>query len=93
MYFLQYNLLSIRSSDIDRYSFSSDDPTGYDSSSVKSFSTVSTSNQSPSREADDDRDSWTEKQSKKSENSKELSDDDEYLGCEPLSENCVEAYV
>ena len=72
----------------------------YDSSSVKSDSAPSTPIQPNSRK-EEDSDLWTRDRSHKTEKPKELwpdcpqkldkSDDEEFLGCESLNENCVKA--
>lgn len=85
----------------EQYSLSSEVCSSYDSSSVKSDSTPSTPTQSSSRKTEDGGGIWTRNRDHKTDKSKELwpncpqksdkSDDEEYLECESLNENCVEA--
>jgi hypothetical protein len=91
------------SANFDQYSLSSEEPSSYDSSSVRSDSAPSTPkaprNTAESEEGNEQQ--WAPSNNK-SECSKELwsdcqeetkeSNSDEFLGCELLTENCVKAY-
>ncbi|XP_065216596.1 enolase-phosphatase E1 [Planococcus citri] len=85
----------------DPYSLSSEMSSNYDSSSIQSDSTPSTPSQVNSQKKNGPENYPWNGKSHKAEKTKELwpdcpqksdkSDDEEYLGCESLNENCVEA--
>lgn len=90
------------SANFDQYSFSSEEPSSYDSISVRSDSAPSTPKAHSVTECEEQNEQPWPRGNSESECSKDLwsdcqaetkeSNDDEFLGCELLTENCVKAY-